>query len=318
MNLLFTSVGRRVELMNYFRDAMKQSGKTGKIVGTDIDFLAPTREVVDEFVIVPKYTDPKFIDSLIEVCKEHEISAIFPLIDPDILLIAEAKVRFEQLGCKVFVADVPNSKICDDKNLTGDFFNELGMATPKTWSPESIPNDMSFPAFIKPYNGSAAKHTYKIETPHELDFFKDYVPNAVVQQFIDGVEITTDVLCDLEGKAITVVSRQRIAVRDGEVVKGVTVFYPELDSMCRKIANHLKAPGPITIQCLYDGSEFYFIEINARLGGGIPLGIAAGVDTPGMLLDLISGQEVPSQTPGDYQQELYITRFDESFFVVKD
>ena len=41
VNVLFTSAGRRVELMRAFRKAYKQLGLRGSIVATDIDPLAP-------------------------------------------------------------------------------------------------------------------------------------------------------------------------------------------------------------------------------------------------------------------------------------
>ncbi|HHH82980.1 MAG TPA: hypothetical protein ENL35_08315, partial [Chloroflexi bacterium] len=41
INLLFTSVGRRVELMNAFREAYARLGLRGRLVAPDTDPLAP-------------------------------------------------------------------------------------------------------------------------------------------------------------------------------------------------------------------------------------------------------------------------------------
>ena len=102
--------------------------------------------------------------------------------------------------------------------------------------------------------------------------------------YLPGPEITNDVVCDLDGKVLSVVSRQRIRVRGGEVTVGKTVFDPAIAHACVRIAEMLPAVGPITVQCMMkrtpDGEAPAFTEINARLGGGVPLGISAGADSP--------------------------------------
>jgi carbamoyl-phosphate synthase large subunit len=60
-----------------------------------------------------------------------------------------------------------------------------------------------------------------------------------------------------------------------------------------------------------------FTEINARLGGGVPLAIAAGVDVPALLLADAAGLPVEAPAPGAYRQGLYLVRFDDSFLVTE-
>ena len=62
-------------------------------------------------------------------------------------------------------------------------------------------------------------------------------------------------------------------------------------------------------------SEPRFTEVNARFGGGVPLGIAAGVDSPRWLLAHAAGLDVELPPLGSYEVDLYMTRYDESFFV---
>ncbi|MCZ7667705.1 MAG: ATP-grasp domain-containing protein [Chloroflexi bacterium] len=111
------------------------------------------------------------------------------------------------------------------------------------------------------------------------------------------------------------VSRQRIEVRWSEVAKGVTIHNPEIEAACAQIAAALPAIGPITVQCMMKEGVPYFTEINARLGGGVPLGIAAGVDTPRYLLAQAAGLDVAAPPLGSYQTGLHLTRFDDSFFL---
>jgi carbamoyl-phosphate synthase large subunit len=84
-----------------------------------------------------------------------------------------------------------------------------------------------------------------------------------------------------------------------------------------KIARELPAVGPITVQCIMKDGIPHFTEINARLGGGVPLGIAAGADSPKWLLARIAGINIDIPPLGSYQTGLYITRFDDSFFITE-
>ena len=58
------------------------------------------------------------------------------------------------------------------------------------------------------------------------------------------------------------------------------------------------------------------MELNARMGGGLPLSIAAGADWPKWILQLCNGQ-IPN-TETSITDELVMTRFDSSFFVLKN
>ena len=88
---------------------------------------------------------------------------------------------------------------------------------------------------------------------------------------------------------MAVVSRQRIEVRWGEVAKGKTIHAPEIIQHCVEIARKLHAIGPITVQYMNREGQPFYTEINARYGGGAPLGIAAGALSPNWFLALAAG-----------------------------
>jgi carbamoyl-phosphate synthase large subunit len=114
-----------------------------------------------------------------------------------------------------------------------------------------------------------------------------------------------------------VISRQRIRVRSGEVIVGRTVFDRAIAETCVRIAQSLPAIGPITVQCMMSDSGPLFTEINARLGGGLPLGIAAGADSPRWLLARIAGVPIEIPPLGSYAQNLFVSRFDDALFITE-
>jgi len=318
INVLFCSVGRRVELVRAFRRAFEKLKITGNIVGVDIDPLAPALRLVDRSYIVPRLNSPKYIPAIIDICQREQVNVVFPLIDPDIPVLAEHRQTIEQTGARLAVIPRASVPVADDKWLAVEFFTRLGLTTPQSWLPNQAGLDRAeYPLFIKPRRGSAAKFTFKVNTAAELAFFVNYVSDPIIQEFLPGPEITNDVICDLDGEVLAVISRQRIEVRWGEVAKGITIYNPDIIAGCIKIARSLPAVGPITVQCLMKGDVPCFTEINARMGGGVPLGIAAGADSPLWLLAKIARLPVDIPPVGTYKTGLYITRFDESFFLTK-
>ncbi|MDB4372200.1 ATP-grasp domain-containing protein [Mariniblastus sp.] len=302
--------------MRAFRKSILDLKLKCEILATDIDGLAPAIQEIDRHFLICKNTDPQFIPSLLEICKNEKVSVVFPLIDPDIPILANAAEQFNAIGVRVAVVNSRAAEISADKWKTFDFFNQLNLPTPVSWLPDRPPETKpTFPFFIKPRRGSAATNTFQVRNQDELDFLKKYVPDPIIQEHLPGPEITSDIICDFDGRVLAVVSRQRIAVRGGEVVKGVTLHNPTIDQACHKIAAALPACGPITAQCMMKNGTPHFIEINARMGGGLPLGIAAGVRIPEILLQVAAGQNVTPIEPGAYEIGLQMTRFDDSFFI---
>ncbi|MBC8485739.1 MAG: ATP-grasp domain-containing protein [Bacteroidetes bacterium] len=318
-NILFTSIGRRVELLDAWRNAYSTLEIEGNIIGTDIDPLAPALDRVDINYIVPKVTSPNYITSLTKICKKENINLIFPLIDPDIPILANNRDKLESYGAKLIVSPIESINTTRDKWLTSVFFNESNIQSPMSWLPATLDTfKLDYPVFIKPISGSAAKDTFRVETEEELKYYINKIENPIIQEYLPGPEVTTDVICDFSGNILSAVSRQRIEVRWGEVAKGKTIFNKSIMDGCIKIAKGLNAIGPITVQCMFKNDIPYFTEVNMRYGGGAPLGIAAGVNSPEWYLALIAGKKIYIPPIGSYKKELYLSRFDTSLFLTEE
>ena len=314
VNILFTSIGRRVELINSWKKAYADLGISGQIIGTDIDPLAAAANFVDSFHIVPKSNHKNFISSIQDICNEKDINLVFPLNDHDLGPLSVGKSLLEQNGRIVVVCNKQTIKISTDKLKTYEFFKDSGISTPKTWKPNEK-NESDFPLLIKPRYGSASQNVFKVNNQDELKFYIPRIEDPIIQQFINGPEITTDVICDFKGSIVGIVNRERLEVRWGEVAKGKTIFDNNVINNCKNIAENLDIVGPITVQCILKDNDAYFIEINARYGGGAPLGIAAGVKSPHWYLSIASGIELDLPQIGSFKKNLYLSRYDNSIFI---
>ena len=316
INIMFTSVGRRVELVRAFRDAYAALGLTGNIIGTDIDRLAPAFNIIDTPYLVPRTDSPGFMEQILDICREENVDLIFPLTDYDIPVLAAHKQAIKETGAMAVVVDPEAAAITSDKIRTNRFFAGLGLKVGRCWEPEqALAGEVEFPLFLKPIRGSASQHTHKITDAEELAFYLPRVPNPLLQEYLHGSEVTNDVICSLGGDPLAVVSRQRIEVRWGEVQKGVTIFNPAIQDGCLTAARGLNAQGPITVQCIVVDGTPYFTEVNARYGGGCPLGVAAGVDSPLWFLAEAAGIAMDIPPLGTYQVGLHLSRYDTSMFI---
>lgn len=171
---------------------------------------------------------------------------------------------------------------------------------------------------LKPYKGNSSIGVTKILNADELKFFLRYVPDAIVQEFITGVEYTMDILVDDSGRVRSVVPRRRVETRAGEVSKGITVKNIDLINAGKRVVEALPgAVGCITVQCLLTpGGEIEFIEINPRFGGGIPLSIKAGADFPRWIIEMHSGRESQIELDG-WEDGLVMLRYDDEIFTMK-
>jgi len=77
----------------------------------------------------------------------------------------------------------------------------------------------------------------------------------------------------------------------------------------------MKAIGPITVQCIIKENTPFFIEINPRYGGGAPLGIAAGANSPEWYIKELLGIPFEAPKPDEYKKNLYMTRADQTLYI---
>ncbi|GAB4528293.1 MAG: ATP-grasp domain-containing protein [Pleurocapsa sp.] len=317
-NILFTSAGRRVELIKSFQQALVTLNLQSKIIVADCQSNISSAYVADDYEPVPRINHPFYIEKLKSICRKHDIKLVIPLIDPELYLLSLHRESFAELGVTLLVCTPETNDICFDKRKTATFFQQIGVQTPTIFTPETILKDINapYPFLIKPANGSCSQGVTVVNDAKELAFFKDYIPNAIVQELLTGKEYTLDILLDFTGQVKCVVPRLRMETRAGEISKGITVKNWDIIAAGKKVASALPgAIGCITIQCFQlPNNEIIFIEINPRFGGGIPLSIKAGANYPQWILRMLLQQDLSIEID-DWQEGVIMLRHDESIFI---
>ena len=312
LHILFTGVGRRIELIQAFRQAALVLDCNLKIYGADMAGTAPALAYCDFTRKVCGMKDPSYIDELIEICLNDKIDLIIPTIDTDLLILSQNKAKIEAVGTRVLITNIDKIQICRDKNNTSQFFVNCGLKAPMPVNDYRLYKG-GFPAFIKPKDGSSSINAFKVDKAEELPVYAEQIDDYIVQPFIDGTEYTIDIFCDFGGNPIYIVPRERMQVRAGEVLKTKICLDEKMIQESKAIINKFKPCGPMTVQLIRDKltGDDYYIEINPRYGGGAPLSMKAGARSAESVLRLLFGDDLQYTEDGISDGAVY-SRFDHS------
>ncbi|SHK63693.1 carbamoyl-phosphate synthase large subunit [Chryseobacterium polytrichastri] len=315
-NILITSAGQRVSLVKAFQKEIKKLNQNNKVYTVDLNpILAPACHISDGYRTVNRVTDPNYISELINLCKELSIRLIIPTIDTELLVLAENRELFLKEGIIPIVSGLEFVKACRDKRIINQFFIENNIDIPKNLDK----NNLSFPLFIKPYDGSLSKDTFLIENESDLTDYHFQNPKLMFMEYINHAqydEYTVDTYFDKNGNLKCIVPRKRIFVRAGEVNKGVTNKNEIVDYINQRLSHIEGAVGCLTMQFFFnqESKRIIGIEINPRFGGGYPLSYLAGANYPKYLIDeYILGNSI--EYFNDWEDNLLMLRYDDEVLV---
>ncbi|MBP2241856.1 carbamoyl-phosphate synthase large subunit [Cytobacillus eiseniae] len=274
MNILICSVGRRVKLVHYFKEALHKVN--GRVIAVDCDINAPALHCADVFEVVPRIDHPNYITHIIDLCVKYEAKGVLTLIDPELSLLASYKKELANHGIQAIVSEERIIDICFDKYNTYQFLQENNIPCIPTYiDVEKAMKDIdigkiSFPLIVKPRNGSASIGIHKVTTMKEVEDYKER-SHFVLQPFIDGDEYGVDCYIDLITQQTTnIFVKKKISMRAGETDKSISIIDPILNEEVEKLINVLKPIGPIDIDCFKTENGYVISEINPRFGGGYP------------------------------------------------
>jgi len=314
VNILLTCVGRRVSLVQAFRRALREVGVDGHVYGADWSLLAPAFHAADKGFLVPGVNAPDYVDALLEVCREQEIHLLVPLIDWELLALAEARDRFAGAGTHVVVSSADVARTCRDKQKAFQFLSANGVDTPRLLTyKEAL--EGPFPLIAKDRYGSASKRVIRVHSRSAMTRVGQRSKRLLFQEYVEGREYTVDVYADRDGRPRDAVPRWRIQVRAGEVAKGMTVRHPSVIRASMHLVEVLgECRGVVTCQCRVNKEgAVKFFDVNPRFGGGVPLAIRAGADFPRWLIEEHLGRKIRIDPQG-WESGLVMLRYDEAVF----
>lgn len=314
--ILITSAGRRVELVNCFRNAASALELDLEVITCDLrPEISAACQVADRTYRVPRCDAHEYVERLLEIVARHDVKLIVPTIDPELEPLADNRARFESVGARVHVSSSSTVRIARDKLETMRRLQSGGIRVPFTIPfDEAIkkPDTLPWPLLMKPVAGSASRGLLKVCSPKDLPPIVD--EPMILQAMLTGREYTVNIFVDQDGVLRTVVPHERLSIRAGEVEKGRTVRDPALRQLADNIFRLLpETRGVICFQAIRDHESCYNVfEINGRFGGGYPLADHAGAKFAQWLLEEVVGR--PSTADDNWRHDVLMLRYDAAVY----
>ncbi len=301
VGVLLTGVGKRYDIVSAF-------AQHATVVAADPSPLAPAQYAADHRYRVPRIDDPGYVPALRELCERHAVTAVVPLTDLDLEVLADARAAGE---LPAFVPDPEIARATFDKYGTHLLLERLGLPSPPTVLPGG--DVRSFPAMVKPRWGSGARSIHRADDARAVEFFVDYIGEpAMVQKLMDGPEFSIDTLSDLRCRCLNAIPRSMIESRGGESIKGTVLRDPELIDLGRRVAEALGVRGPCTIQVFRDRDVGLGItDVNTRFGGAFPAPVYAaqpGRTYPELIVRMACDEEIEPHV-GEFRAGVTFTRY---------
>lgn len=313
MNYLMLSVGRRGELLKDFRKSIEDGSK---IVATDLSPYAPAIYFADKQYLVPRIDDPKYIDTILDICKKEQINAVTTFIDPEIEILAKNRDRFSELGVEVLAPYEETAEICFDKYKMFKHLESVGIPTVMTWGTleefdgARKEEKVDFPVFVKPRTGSGSVGARRVYSYEILAESMKEDPSLIIQELMDCEDIDADVYIDtITHEAVAAFSKRKIETRIGGASKTTSFKDEKLFTFISEIVKTLKFNGPVDMDFFYRDGQYYLSEVNPRFGGAYLHAYGAGVDFIKLIENNLHGY-INTPEFGNYEEGVVMMMYD--------
>lgn len=314
MNILILSAGTRNKIVQYFRRELE--GK-GLVVATDCSDLAPAIYDADKFYIVPRIDADGYLDTVLDICKKEKINGVLSLIDPELSLISKHVKEFEAIGVTVIESSYELCELSLDKMSMYKWLCENNYKCARSYTDKEEfykaveAGEMSYPVFVKPYNGSASISISKVYDKETVELLFAHEDGLMIQEFLDGQEIGADVYIDmLSGEVVSIFTKKKIRMRAGETDKSVSFKDERLFDFIKAFVKKAGFKAQIDIDIFDINGDYYISEVNPRFGGGYPHAYESGANHMKLIVENLAGN-INKDVTGNYESNTYMMKYNE-------
>lgn len=314
MNILILSAGTRNKIVQYFRRELKENGF---VIATDMSELAPAIYESDKHYIVPRMSDPGYLDVILDICKKESVDGVLSLIDPELSLLAENISKFEEVGTKVIGSSYELCEMALDKFQMYEWLVRHEYKCAKSYMDKEIfykdleAGVVDFPVFVKPARGSASISISKVYDKETLELLFNHEEGLMIQEYLNGQEIGADVYIDMiSGDVVSIFTKKKLKMRAGETDKAVSFKDESLFTLINKFVKEAGYRGQIDIDIFEINGEYYISEVNPRFGGGYPHAYESGCNHMELIINNLKERENVVRI-GEYDEGIYLMKYNE-------
>ena len=261
-------------------------------------------------------------------------AALIPVGLQSCLAVSRRKADFEKLT-GVAIADWEPMQVAYDRDRAMRLAASTGVPIPRTYrltDAGSLDAINAYPVVLKANHPRGDLVRYcndrrEIEW-HYAEVVKQGGTGAIAQEYVRGFGCGFYGIYDHGTLAAHFMHRRikEFPITGGPSAVAESCFDGRLFEYGRRLCDALRWHGPIMAEFKYDSlaGDYRLIEINPKLWGSLDLTIEAGVNVPGMLLELAQGKRVKSTGSYSYLKyrwvfpgELKVLLCDRSFSNLK-
>lgn len=309
MKLLLMSTGRRVSLIQLLRAAAAHMQVDLYIVGTELYSWTPSLHFCDKHFLVAPTFSPEHTDQIKAIICDEGVDAVLPGNDLDLRFLNQLRDDIVWKDVKILDAGV-EQEIFWSKSESAIFFESIGLRVPKVLTD---PSEVRNQVILKEDQGYGSINQYVLYSAEEVSLHWSKLKNPFLQEFISGTEYTIDVFSSEDFQTVNFCPRIRSKVRAGVSDVGKIHLNEKLMELLEPKLPSFKLRGPWNLQCIFDRGDFYFLEVNPRFSGGIPLSIAAGCDLAQNLIEWLF--QMPLTRFHNIKDGLVMMKYEQELFI---
>lgn len=273
--------GGRSPVALHLSRMLVESGHTVYMAESDPYHLSKTSNVIEGNFVVPKPNEDHnaYIQSLLEVCRNHSIDLIIPTCE-ELFHLAKAKDVFKRYNISVFCDDLDKLRLLHNKFTFNHYLKEQGYTYPETVEFTSLDSlkdylnrstDKRF--VLKAVYSRFASGVHFVKPHQELPVIHVSEDHPwILQEYVEGTQYCSYSIA-IEGKLMAHTCYPTIYTAGlGANVYFKHVNESKVEEFVERLVKELNFTGQIAFDFMKDDKgDFYPIECNPRATSGLHL-----------------------------------------------
>ncbi len=296
------------------------------VVGINCEDTALLRAGVDAGYVVPKITEPNYLQTVLDICKKERVDVILPFITAELPIMAANRMFFENEGIRVSVSSLNSIEHAGNKvalagmfsycmpkqklirkdaerraNLVMDFAHEIGFPMKSFCC--KLPNRCGGVGFsiidnekamdITLYNKFGLNRYITLTTLLDLVAYCD--EDIILQEYEEGSEYSVCLLAD-HGKVLYQLGFEASLTVFGSAMFAQIKDNDEAYKIASRIVSETGLDGNVCVDfILKPDGHVKLLEVNPRLSATLPFIAHAGLNLPYLRCKQLMGYDVKSK-----------------------
>lgn len=293
------------------------------LVGINCSDDALLRKGVNAGYVVPRITEPDYLQTVLDICLKEMVDVIMPFITAELPIMAKNRKFFEDHGIHVSVSSEESLSICNDKVKLGQMYGEL---MPKQKTIHSMKDIFDFACEIGyPEKTMCCKlpnrcgglgfcivdeekgrdltivNKFGMNRYITIDMLTEYYryleDDLILQEYEEGRDYSMCILAD-HGELVYGLGFEASIMSYGSAINAKISQNVEALEIARKITKETGLDGNACFDfILKPDGKVVLLEVNPRLSATLPFIAMAGLNLPYLRCRQLMGYDIRSHKP---------------------